>query len=213
VLPKTLIRIFISYPEDVEKEKRIAIEECKKIENTFSSRYIFDIVEWKQNTVPLITGEGAQAVINNQIRDDYDIYIGILWKHFGIKQANGFTPTEEEFERGFNRYKNTRKPLISVYFKTNDSQENDTEQIFAVKKFKEKLKPLGLYKDFEAKEFRNKIFQDISYKIVNWFSLTSVHFGKPKEENKNYLLTAQIVQALCNRIFQMATIFSFVYIH
>lgn len=127
---RTQIKIFISCPEDVEEEKLIAIEECKKLAKLFSSRFILEVAEWKQNTVPLITGEGAQSVINDQIKDEYDIYIGILWKHFGVKQENGLTPTEEEFERAFNRYKNTKKPLISVYFKTNDLVENETEQIW-----------------------------------------------------------------------------------
>jgi predicted NACHT family NTPase len=187
LLPKIQIKIFISCPANVDKEKLIAIEECKNLSRIFSSRIVLEVVEWKQNTVPLITGENAQSIINKQIQDDYDIYIGILWNYFGTKQSNGLTPTEEEFERAFNRYKSTKKPLISVYFKTDNLPNPDSEQMLAVEEFKRRIGSLGFYNEFKEGEFREKILHDIGYKLENWFSLTNIQLKKPIEENKNYL--------------------------
>ena len=128
-------------------------------------------IEWKKDVFPMITGEGAQSVINDQIKEDYDIYIGIFWKRFGDKSSNGLTPTEEEFEKAFKRYNDTRKPLISVYFKTDPSYPfttPDTEQVLAFQKFQERIKGLGLYREFKESEFQNKAFEDIAWKIRNW---------------------------------------------
>jgi hypothetical protein len=164
---KTCIKVFISYPQDVEKEKQLAIEACDTVARIFATRIVLEVVEWKRNTVPLITGVGAQSVINDQIKDDYDIYLGIFWKRFGEKQPNGLTPTEEEFEKAFNRYEKTKKPLISVYFKTDDPHDNQDEQALALRNFKDRVKKLGLYFDFKEGNFKDKIIHDVGYKIEN----------------------------------------------
>ena len=111
------MKVFVSCPEDVEKEKQITREVCESLSKIYGPHIQVKVIEWKTDTVPLVTGEGPQATINSQIKEDYDIYIGILWKRFGDKQSNGLTPTEEEFEKALKRYQDSRKPLISVYFK------------------------------------------------------------------------------------------------
>lgn len=118
MLTKKEIKVFVSCPDDVEKEKLMVIEACKFLSKIFNSRLSLRVIEWRQDVVPLITGEGAQSVINEQIKEDYDLYIGIFWKRFGNTHTNGYTPTEEEFEKALKRYQNTKKPLITVYFMT-----------------------------------------------------------------------------------------------
>jgi predicted NACHT family NTPase len=180
------IKVFVSCPCDVEKEKQVVRDACDSLTKIFSRSNIYvKVIDWSRVASPLITGEGAQSVIDDQIKEDYDIYIGIFWKRFGDKQLNGLTPTEEEFEKAFRRYKKTRKPLIVVYFKTDPFYPNtdyEIEQFREVHKFKDRIKLLGLYGEFKEKEFFNKIIEDIGLKIKNFGSLTSMKIPAPKKK-------------------------------
>ena len=184
------INVFVSCPEDVEKEKQITKEVCESLSKINYPHIQVKVIEWKTDAVPLITGEGPQTVINSQIKEDYDIYIGIFWKRFGDKQS-GRTPTEEEFEKALKRYKNSRKPLISVYFKKDPfypSTKYDNEQFGAVLDFQERIKALGLYGEFKESEFQNKVLVDIGCKIRDWAALTAPPIPrKAHTEATNYL--------------------------
>ena len=183
-MPKEIhqINIFVSCPNDVENEKQIVRGICDQITEVLSlPRSIqVKVIDWKKDVIPLITGEGAQSVIDNQIVEyDYDIYVGILWKRFGDKKSNGLTPTEGEFEDAFKRMKETKRPVIKVYFKTENfypMNSYEADQIGEVIKFKEKIKYLdiGLYDEFKDKEeFREKIFNSLFYIVQHFVALTS----------------------------------------
>ena len=184
------IKVFVSCPEDVEKEKQIVKGVCESLSKINEPHIQVKVIEWKTDVVPLITGEGAQSVINNQIKEDYDIYIGIFWKRFGDKQSNGRTPTEEEFEKALKRYKDTRKPLISVYFKKDPfypGTKYETEQFLALQDFQERIRALGLYGEFKEFEFQSKVLEDIGCKIRDWSVLTAPVSNKNYSEPPDYL--------------------------
>jgi hypothetical protein len=115
----TLIRVFISCPSDVEKEKDIVKEVCESLSNILIKRGVLvKHIYWKRDIIPQITGSGPQKVIDDQLKEyDYDIYIGILWKKFGDPQENGLTPSEGEFEDAFQKYNKENRPLIAVFLK------------------------------------------------------------------------------------------------
>jgi len=180
------IKVFVSCPSDVEREKEVVREACDSLTKIFSESNIHvKAVDWRKDASPLITGEGAQSVIDDQIKEDYDIYVGIFWKRFGDKQSNGLTPTEEEFEKAFKRYKQTGKPLITVYFKTDEFYPDtiyETKQFLEVQEFRERIKPLGLYGEFKEKEFYKKIIEDIGHKVKNFGSLTFIKVPVSKKK-------------------------------
>lgn len=63
-------------------------------------------------------GPDAQAVINNQVGEDYDIYIGILGHRLGTQTPRAGSGTEEEFERAYQRWRNVPDTVrILFYFK------------------------------------------------------------------------------------------------
>lgn len=195
-VPKKIrqINIFVSCPGDVEKEKQAVRDACDILTKISDPNIQVKVIDWRKDVVPLVTGGGAQSVINDQIREDYDIYVGIFWKRFGDKQLNGLTPTEEEFEKAFDLYKKTGKPLITVYFKTDNirypNSVFEAEQLVEVQKFKQRVKQLGLYGEFKEEEFSKKIIIDIGCKITKISTLTS--FNVPVSKKKypkvsNYL--------------------------
>ena len=58
----------------------------------------------------------AQEVINKQIPQDYDIFIGVMWKRCGTPTASAPSGTIEEFNRAVARRKTTGRPKIMFYF-------------------------------------------------------------------------------------------------
>lgn len=161
--------IFISCPEELKPEKNLVKEICENLTTGFGSMYgiRFKPIDFKKDIASLITGEGAQSVINQQLEDyDYDIYIGILWKHFGEIGDNGKTPTEEEFEIAYERFRTTGRPQIQFYFKSETlpaKSAYEAKQAWQVLEFKEKrIMPLGIYTDFlDENEFSSKILQSL----------------------------------------------------
>lgn len=170
------IKVVISYPSDVDKEKEIIVRLCDTLSNRIFSKKNIHIkpIEWAKDVPRIITGEGPQAIIDKDFeKQDYDIYIGILWKRFGEPQANGLTPTEGEFEDAIKRYKKTGRPLITFFFKKEKfypDNEYETSQFLELQKFKERVGSLGLYDSFtEDLEFQEKAFvciQDFIEKLT-----------------------------------------------
>lgn len=182
--------VFISCPGDVEDEKRIVETVCTQLTRTLLPLEGIEIIpiRWPNDVISQITGEGAQTVINEQIgRYDYDIYIGIMWKSFGEKKANGLTPTQEEFEIALNNYRKNKKPFIQFYFKHDEQPDAEVQQF---KNYIEDL-DLGIYSVFkDRKEFEESIQKSLIYIVKNFDSLTAPESNVPKKkypEVKSYL--------------------------
>jgi hypothetical protein len=193
-IKKTLIlHAFISCPNDVAEEREIVEKVCDQVNKSDLLAKGVEVVpiHWKKSVVPVITGNGPQTVISEQIGDDYDIYIGIMWKRFGDKQKNGLTPTEEEFNEALNRRSKTGKPVIQFYFKPILCVD-EKNQIAEVERFIQRIKDLGLYESFlSEKDFREKLSRHISKIATNFDFFTARETLVPKmsyPDNESYLL-------------------------
>jgi hypothetical protein len=161
------IIVFISCPNDVSKEKEVVKKVCNEISSIYKKRNVeIQAIEWNEDFNHLITVERPQEQINREIENSkYDIYIGILWSRFGdIQIDNKLSPTEEEFENALEKKKQCRNLNIKFYFKTDTCKsisKNYKEQKKQIMNFKEKIKNLGLYKEFKSSEFESILFKDI----------------------------------------------------
>ena len=172
----TQIKVFISCPSDVDPEKQIARDVCDSISKVYGKSRNIQVkpIDGGKDIIPEITGEGAQSVIDSQLKDhDYDIYIGILWSRFGDKMDNGHTPTEWEYEKAFNRMTTTGRPKIQFYFKTkemfprNSYEANQLSEIFKFKE--ERVQPYGYYKEFKKREdFQREAYEFILNYVENF---------------------------------------------
>lgn len=147
-MPKqiTTLSVFLASPSDVNSERLIVknvIEELNQTVLKFSNLH-FDLLNWENSTYPSF-GEYPQDVINRQIGDEYDIFIGILWSRFGTPTDKAESGTLEEFERAYYRIKNNQNLEICLYFKTEpvDPYKIDLIQFQKVKEFRENLPKLG----------------------------------------------------------------------
>ena len=103
---QTLIRVLIASPNDVVDERKILTSVIEEINQTagHADNIRLDPIKWETHSRPGF-GEDAQDVINQQIGDDYDILIGIMWKRFGSPTRRAESGTEEEFNRALSRWK------------------------------------------------------------------------------------------------------------
>jgi hypothetical protein len=79
-MPKvtTNLRVFLSSPGDLSHEREIfkdIIGESNRILSDSDSDIRFELVMWETDTFPSI-GKDAQSIINEQIGDNYDIFVG-----------------------------------------------------------------------------------------------------------------------------------------
>ena len=130
-----IIKVFVSSPNDVTDERNLLEDIVRELNNTWSKflRLRLDLIKWETHCFPGV-GNYSQEVINKEIDDDYDIFIGIMWQRFGTPTALYGSGTIEEFERAYQRYKENPDGIkIMFYFKDTppDSiSEIDPEQIF-----------------------------------------------------------------------------------
>ena len=110
-----------------------------------------EILMWETDSYPS-AGIDAQDIINSQIGDDYDIFIGMMWQKFGTPTGRAGSGTEEEFERAYNKFVETKgETKIMLYFSSKpiSPDEIDLDQLSKVKAFKKRVESMGvLYGSF-----------------------------------------------------------------
>lgn len=155
-MPKetTVLQIFVASPSDVAEE-RIALEIVVTQLNQIWSKSLgltLELIKWETNVHPSFSRD-VQSVINEQINQDYDIFIGIFWNRIGTPTPRATSGSIEEFNNAFSRFQLTKNaPEIMLYFKDAPIAPSKIEidQLNAVLNFKKSLSDKGgLYSIFE----------------------------------------------------------------
>jgi hypothetical protein len=108
---------------------------------------MFELVRWETHVTPAF-GSDPQAVINSQIGDNYDVFIGILWARFGTPTPRAASGTMEEFERAYARVQaGANNPEIMFYFKEAavPISKIDPEQLKKVQNFRGSLRKKAVF--------------------------------------------------------------------
>jgi hypothetical protein len=156
-------------------EERSLLEEIIRELNITWSKTLgirLELVKWETHAYPDVAAD-PQAVINKQIPDDHDIFIGIMWSRFGTPTGRSGSGTTEEFERAYSRHREHPDTLtIMFYFK--DAPISPTKidiiQLGQVNSFREKLGKMGsLYWNFSAPdEFSQLLRLHLSRVVQEW---------------------------------------------
>lgn len=170
----TLIKVFVASPGDVDSERE-ALEHVIRDLNVIlgKTREIqLDLVKWETHAYPSL-GKDVQSVINEQIGDNYDIFVGVLWKRFGTPTPQAMSGTAEEFNRAYKRYKeNPDQIRVMIYFNESpvSPSELDPEQLSQIKQFRDGLGDKGvLYWSYtELGEFTDLIRMHLSNHITDY---------------------------------------------
>ena len=98
------IRVFVSSPGDVQDERRQCGEVIQELNTTLRALIPerdteLELVRWETHTHPDLTGS-PQAVVDQQIDHDYEIFLGIMWSRFGHSNTYGWLRYRARVPRG-----------------------------------------------------------------------------------------------------------------
>lgn len=179
-----VLSIFLASPGDVCDERGRVGAFVDEWNNLWSGEFGIHLrlVKWETHAYPAAGADG-QDVINTQICEEYDVFLGIMWKRFGTPTSRAASGTAEEFERAMERYRVTGNPQLMFYFKTADSDtEDNAPQLHSVQQFRSKLAKDGLlYWEFLSPEqFGQLVRVHLTRHIQNW---AKRHSKRPETTN------------------------------
>lgn len=182
----TILEVFIASPGDVASERKVLEDVVAEFNLTWGDKHKvrLELVMWESHSRPGF-GEDGQDVINHQIGDSYDIFLGIMWGRFGTATGRAESGTEEEFSRAYARLRKGDLMQMMFYFKNAGIPLNqmDAGQFSKVQSFKKKIAEEygALYYEFETTEdFQTKARIHLSKVVQDWLDTNSSNIESKK---------------------------------
>jgi hypothetical protein len=151
--------VFVASPSDLEPERNRLEEVVRELNLTWSRtlRFRLELVRWETHGYPGV-GVDAQEVLNRELDDSPDIFIGLMWGRYGTPTGRAGSGTEEEFARALARYRENQTSVrIMFYFKDAplSPSDIDPDQLARIQRFKESLGTEGVlhWKFLTVEEF------------------------------------------------------------
>ena len=170
----TVLRVFVASPSDVSDERAALENVVRELNSTWGESFgvKLELVKWETHAYPGVASD-AQEVINTQIGDDYDIFVGILSTRFGSPTTRALSGTAEEFNRAYYRFQQNPTSLrVMFYFKDSVGRFSDLDlnQYGLVKEFQKSLGEKGLlYWTFTStEEFVNFVRLHLTRQLQDW---------------------------------------------
>jgi formylglycine-generating enzyme required for sulfatase activity len=170
---KTILKIVLSSPGDVDEERRVmetVIEDLNRgIADERNLR--LELIRWETDAYPGFHPQGPQGLIDPVLNiRNCDILLGIFWKRFGTPTKDALSGTEYEFKMALESWKESGKPQIMMYFKDAEPQLKtaaEHQQYAMVLRFKEEFPKQGLYWPFENElDFERKARSHLTHYIL-----------------------------------------------
>jgi hypothetical protein len=162
--------IFLSSPSDLEPERDFIVaasQEWNLLRSRDTGCHI-NIITWEDTIAPSLSGR-PQEVINEQVGDDYDVYLGMMWSKLGSPTGEAESGTVEEFDRALDRYRSGEGVRLAMLFKTAPIPTTilNGEQFDKVTTFKRRFADEGgLYREFDSEDglrlVLNRLFEQIA---------------------------------------------------
>jgi tetratricopeptide (TPR) repeat protein len=149
-----LLKIFIASPGDVKFEREKAREEILSLRPLAQKHgYDLEAVGWENYARP---GMGRPQELINCLVRECDLFVGILWRRFGLPTGEAESGTLEEFNLARERFAKERAPEIMLYFREvhPDFLEDPGLQLQKVLDFKKQVEDgrLALYANYRDPE-------------------------------------------------------------
>ncbi len=135
-----ILRILIASPGDLREERQAIRHLAEEINHIWSDYFSLRlrVIMWEDDTFPAI-GSDPQAVVNTQVGDDYEVFLGMFGERLGQPTPRAASGTIEEFDRAYERYRLTRQPQIMFYFRNAATVPQEVEN------FRQRIGDLGVY--------------------------------------------------------------------
>ena len=167
-----VITLLVACPDDVQEEAQCVYDVVDELNLGLGQLHgaRLNAVSWKTHALPGI-GPDPQEVINQQLPQDYNIFLGVMWSRFGTATPRAGSGTEEEFMKAVVRYKaNPGAVRIMFYFKYAPVPMDNIDhvQLGQVLAFRERLGADGiLYGKFESiKEFEQELRRHLTRQLL-----------------------------------------------
>lgn len=149
-----LLKVFIASPGDVRLEREKARDEILSL-RPLAQKHGFDLAAtgWETHATP---GMGRSQARINQLVAECDLFLGILWRRFGLPTGEAESGTLEEFNLARERYAHEHAPEIMLYFREvhPDFLADPGPQLQKVLAFKQQVEEgrLALYANYRDPE-------------------------------------------------------------
>ncbi len=173
-MSNNILKVFVAAPNDVNEEREIVYKVIDEV--NVSTKNItgitLQVVGLDSDVRSKITGrDDGQEIIDEQMLNKYDIFIGILWKNFGTPTTKSMSGTEQEFRNALRKLEDDPESIDIMFYFCNKAPEFlddiSPEQLGLIKNFKNDLKEKGLYFNYSNNiEFEELIRKDLSLLIT-----------------------------------------------
>lgn len=179
---ETILTIFVASPSDVSDERDrldTIVHEVNKTHARWTGVRL-ELVRWERDVSPA-AGKDPQAIVNDQIPQDYEIFVGILWNRLGSPTRRADSGTVEEYEMAKERHdKDPDSVRLMLYFKDSPPPTMvgfEPDQYKKVQEFQSRVRNEAIYRIFSTVEdFANSIRLDLS-KLLQETSSAHGHTG------------------------------------
>lgn len=182
---ESVLTIFLASPSDLVEERNLLQEIIVEWNQTWARNLglRLELLRWEQDAYPGI-GADSQDVINRQIPEDYDLFIGLMWSRFGTPTARAGSGTAEEFARALARFKNSPTDIsLFFYFKDTPIEPSkiDPIQLQQVQKFKVSLGNEGLlfWNFADTDQFGKQVKLHLTKHVQSWRHRPQLEHVKP----------------------------------
>ena len=187
----TAVRVFLASPMDIIEERQIFKDTIQKINNAIgkSLGIYFEVVGWEDDVLPN-AGIDAQDVVNSQIKQDYDVFVGLLKSRIGTKTHRSLSGTIEEYELALMKRRSNPDLRIMCYYFDQPGGENED-----IKKLKNRMNSDGvLYvEDLTLQAFAELIFKHFSQLLLQFAKTYSAAKKEQKKIQENVSVAIAIV--------------------
>ena len=159
-------RVFIASSSDVREERERMDRVISELNETVAPKHNMELelVKYETHSGPAM---GRPQDIINPLVDGSDIFVGVLWRRFGIPTGHAEGGTEEEFLRAYSRWSEVGTPDILFYFSSQPfappKDLGQIEQLSKVVQFRTELETKGLIGEYEdPAAFERKVRLDLS---------------------------------------------------
>ncbi|NLF63428.1 MAG: hypothetical protein GX579_02385 [Chloroflexi bacterium] len=153
------VQIFLASPSDVAEEREVARQVIDELNKRLARErgLTLRLIRFEDDAVPGL-GTDVQAVVNEWLRNDYSILIGVFWTRFGTPTKRAPSGTVEEIRNAIEKYRqDPSSTRVMLYFKEElvDPFKVDLEQLKQVQEFRESLSKIdddlaALYSTFKS---------------------------------------------------------------
>lgn len=168
------VRVFVSSPGDLRKERRLVAETCRELAATLQRdvrALLWEGAGPRNPEAPPfpadVSGYGAQGVIDGRVwgaLGGYDIYVGLIWLRMGTPTGQWRSGTEAEFRYAIEGFRERRRPSRVFFYRK--LPRRPAVPAAGVADFVNELRSLGLPQDFRYRsQLRRMLVEHLSEAI------------------------------------------------